>query len=51
MECASPKWIGDGHCDDENNNQCCNYDEGDCCGSNVDTTFCNECQCLEWKFD
>ena len=41
------QWAGDGFCDDINNNLDCNYDGGDCCGSNVNTLFCTECQCLE----
>ena len=45
--CAQPSWKGDGICDDNNNNKECEYDGGDCCGSNVNTTFCNQCQCLE----
>ena len=28
-------YIGDGYCDDVNNNIGCTYDGGDCCGSNV----------------
>ena len=24
-------WIGDDYCDDENNNDACQYDGGDCC--------------------
>ena len=40
-------WIGDGFCDDINNNLDCTYDGGDCCGSNVSTQYCTECQCLE----
>ena len=40
-------WIGDGYCDDINNNLACTYDGGDCCGSNVNTQYCTECQCLE----
>ena len=40
-------YIGDGFCDDENNNLLCSYDSGDCCGANVDTFFCDECLCLE----
>ena len=39
-------WIGDTFCDDDNNNLDCNYDGGDCCGPNVDTTYCIGCQCL-----
>ena len=41
-------YIGDGYCDDINNNLACTYDGGDCCGSNVNTQYCTECQCLEW---
>ena len=39
-------WIGDGYCDDDRNNQICNYDGGDCCGPNVNTLFCFECHCF-----
>ena len=41
------QFIGDGYCDDINNNLACTYDGGDCCGSNVNTQYCNECLCLE----
>ena len=44
---CSQVWIGDGYCDDINNNLDCTYDGGDCCGSNVNTQYCTECQCLE----
>ena len=40
-------WIGDAYCDDINNNVACNFDGGDCCGSNVNTEYCLECLCLE----
>ena len=40
-------WKGDGYCDDENNNSECDWDGGDCCGLDVDTSFCTECACLE----
>ena len=40
-------WIADGYCDDNNNNIDCTYDGGDCCGSDVNTDYCNICQCLE----
>ena len=36
-------YIGDGYCDDENNNAGCNFDGGDCCGVNVNTQYCNLC--------
>ena len=45
--CGSPNWIGDNFCDDENNNANCNYDGGDCCMTNVNTTFCTQCKCLD----
>ena len=45
--CGSPNWKGDGYCDDENNNKECEYDGGDCCGSNVNTNFCTECACKQ----
>ena len=44
---CSQGWIGDGYCDDINNNVGCNFDSGDCCGSNVNTQYCTECLCLE----
>ena len=37
--------VGDGYCDDERNNEKCNFDGGDCCGPNVNTLYCNECKC------
>ena len=40
-------WIGDGHCDDDNNNAACSYDGGGCCGDNVSMTYCSICQCLD----
>ena len=48
--CEFPYYFSDGICDDENNNEACDYDGGDCCGDNVDTTFCSECQCLDPDF-
>ena len=40
------KWLGDGFCDDINNNEECGFDYGDCCGSNVKKHFCMNCTCL-----
>ena len=40
-------FIGDGFCDDENNNEECNWDGGDCCGDNINTDYCSVCACLE----
>ena len=45
--CYDPSWHADGYCDDVNNNEACFFDGGDCCGSNVNTEYCTECQCLE----
>jgi len=49
-QCAVPSWQGDGYCDDANNNPECNYDGGDCCGTDVNDTFCEVCQCLDPNF-
>ena len=38
---------GNGFCNDVNNNEGCEYDGGDCCGSDVNTTYCSVCQCLD----
>ena len=43
--CVNPDWIGDSYCDDSTNNMECNYDGGDCCGPNINTQYCVECQC------
>ena len=40
-------WVGDGWCDDGNNNAECTFDGGDCCGDDVKTTFCTDCLCLQ----
>ena len=45
-ECGNSDWKGDGHCDDLNNNEGCNWDGGDCCGPKVQTTYCSVCECL-----
>ena len=44
---GTPSWIADNYCDDVNNNVECSYDGGDCCGCNVDTTWCSVCACLD----
>ena len=41
-----PNDVGDWYCDDQNNNEGCLFDGGDCCGPSVDTTYCSQCQCL-----
>merc|ERR1711994_563729 len=45
--CTVPSWRGDNYCDDGNNNEGCDYDGGDCCGSNVNKTYCQNCECLD----
>merc|ERR1712048_228191 len=50
--CGSPKYFGDGNCDDNNNNAGCSYDGGDCCagtveGGKVVTNYCKECKCID----
>ena len=45
--CGSPQWKGDNYCDDENNNEGCEWDGGDCCGDDVNTTYCSVCECLD----
>jgi len=45
--CAKPNWKGDNWCDDENNNEGCEWDGGDCCGANVRTKYCKKCECLD----
>ena len=40
-------YIGDGYCDDGNNNADCEYDGGDCCGLDINTDYCDECNCFE----
>ena len=37
----------DAACDDENNNAACNFDDGACCGDDVDKTFCTKCECID----
>ena len=38
-------WVGDGFCDDINNNEACDYDDGDCCGLSMKKNFCVKCIC------
>ena len=37
-------WVGDGFCDDINNNEACGYDDGDCCET-MNKNFCVQCIC------
>ncbi len=47
--CLTADWINDTFCDDENNNEKCQFDGGDCCQSNqtIDCTYCIDCVCNE----
>ena len=38
-------------CDDMNNNMDCNYDGGDCCGTNVNMKNCVDCICYPQTCD
>ena len=42
-----PFYIEDLYCDDENNNEECNFDGGDCCLDNINANYCTECLCYE----
>ena len=46
-DCPYLELIGDGFCNDETNNENCNYDDGDCCGPEVDKKYCADCICHE----
>ena len=43
--CAIVALVGNGFCNDETNNEDCNYDGGDCCVVNANTDSCSECVC------
>ena len=45
--CYKNHWKGDKWCDDENNNEGCEWDGGDCCGPDVKTKYCSKCECLD----
>ena len=45
--CLYPYFWGDNYCDDDNNNEVCEWDGGDCCGNNKNTDYCSACKCLE----
>ena len=49
--CPTPEIVGDGFCEDHVNNAECNFDGGDCCGSNVDFSFCQYCICYSTDCD
>ena len=40
--------MGDNYCDDEANNEACEYDKGDCCLLDMESKeYCTECLCKE----
>ena len=43
--------IGNEVCNDETNNEDCNYDGGDCCESCVAMEECTECACIKEIID
>ena len=43
--CKVNNFLGDGFCQDEANNDICNFDNGDCCKTFVKKSFCQECLC------
>ena len=47
-DCSNTEEIGDGVCNDENNNYICNFDAGDCCDPNAVLLFCYDCTCV-WE--
>ena len=51
LDCQNPQRKADGVCDDEINIVECEYDGGDCCGSNVNTKACKLCQCLDPNYN
>lgn len=48
--CGAPSYVGDGFCDDDNNNCGCDWDQGDCCedsGKSKQFNYCSDCSCLD----
>ena len=44
-QCTKSDWIGDGYCDDDTNNEECDYDGDDCCGESIFADYCSQCTC------
>ena len=38
--------VGNGFCNDDTNIDRCNFDDGDCCGTCVNSKYCSECECI-----
>ena len=51
IDCRFRTLIGDGFCQDSNNNHHCSFDGGDCCGPCVNREFCTECKCKTGNTD
>ena len=52
-QCGMQGFVGDGRCDDKNNNCGCGWDKGDCCGYSGDKlqwSYCTVCECLDLGF-
>ena len=49
-KCKKANYVGDGYCDDGNNNAGCTWDGGDCCGVENNYDFCTDCDCLNCTF-
>merc|ERR1712032_407750 len=49
--CGKKAYVGDGYCDDDNNNAACGWDSGDCCGKDKKEqySYCKACKCLDCK--
>ena len=45
--CGIPDYVGDGYCDDINNNEDCPWDGGDCCDPTASMDYCTACECLD----
>ena len=45
-DCQYSTLIKNGICNDESNNEDCNYDGGDCCGVCITKDHCSECACI-----
>ena len=44
--CHNVALVGNGFCNDETNIPDCNFDGGDCCAMNANTSTCADCACL-----
>ena len=49
--CKMIDFAGDGFCDNETNNELCEYDRGDCCDISNDRSQCQECFCYTPKIE